>query len=80
MEEYRNIIVVIDRLLTIIPATEVKLINELVKYKDGRSNQAPEALYCKENWIPAVNILQRNITELDTEWKKTVHKIFINAE
>ena len=77
---YKSIIVVIDRLLTIIPSTENVLVKELVDYKKSLWNQAPETLYYKENWIPAGNILQRNITDLDTEWKKTVHKIYSNAE
>ena len=78
--EGRDIIVVIGRLLTIIPATEVNLVNELVEYKESLWNQAPEVRCCRENWIPAGNILQRNITNFDSEWKQTVHKIFCNAE
>ena len=78
--EDRDIIVVIGRLLTIIPSTENGLVKELVDYKKSLWNQAPEALCCRENWIPAGNILQRHITNYDSEWKQTVHKIFINAE
>jgi hypothetical protein len=77
---YRNIIVVIDRLLTIIPSTENVLVKELVDYKKSIWNQAPETLYYKENWIPVGNILQRNITNFDSEWKQIVHKIFINVD
>jgi hypothetical protein len=78
--EGRNIIVVIDRLLTIIPSTENVLVKQLVDYKESLWNQAPEVLCCRESWIPAAMILQRNITDLDTEWKQTVNNIFINAE
>ena len=78
--EGRNIIVVIDRLLTIIPSTENVLVKQLVDYKESLWNQAPEVLCCRENWIPAAMILQRNITDLDAEWKQTVNNIFINAE
>jgi len=78
--EGRDIIVVIDRLLTIIPSTENVLVKELVDYKESLWNQAPEVRCCRENWIPAGNIIQRNITYFDTEWKQTVHKIFCNTE
>ena len=78
--EGRDITVVIDRLLTIIPSTENVLVKELVEYKESLWNQAPEVLCCRKTWIPAGNILQRNITNFDSEWKQTVNKIFINAE
>lgn len=78
--EGRDIIIVIDRLLTIIPSTENVLVKELVDYKESLWNQAPELHYCKETWAPAGKILQRNITNFDSEWKKTVNKIYNNVE
>jgi hypothetical protein len=77
---WRCIVTVINRLLTIIPLSETTLRNELIKYKDPLWNQAPELLSSGQFWIPAGQILERNITEFDEPWKTTVLNVFNGAE
>ena len=76
----RNVITVIDRLLTIIPESETNLKNELIDFKDPLWNQAPELLSSARFWIPAGQILGRNITVFDEPWKKKVLNVFNGAE
>jgi len=76
----RNVITVIDSLLTIIPESETVLRNKLIKYKDPLWNQAPELLSNARFWIPAGQILGRNIPDIDEPWKKKVLNVFNGAE
>jgi len=66
----RPVDITIKKLLQIIPKTETSLINEIEAYKNSLWNQAPEAMYFRENWVPLQNILNRNILEIDCNWKK----------
>jgi hypothetical protein len=76
----RCVVTVINRLLTIIPLSETTLRNELINYKEPLWNQAPELLSSGQFWIPAGQILERNITEFDEPWKTTVLNVFNNTE
>jgi hypothetical protein len=66
----RRVDITIKNLLQIIPKTETSLINEIETYKNSLWNQAPEAMYFRENWEPLQDILNRNILEIDCNWKK----------
>jgi hypothetical protein len=75
----RSVINVIDQLLDVIPMDEVKLIEELNKYKNSLWNRAPETLYTNHCWIPLQKILQKRITTIDCEWKEKILQIFNNT-
>jgi hypothetical protein len=72
----RPVDITIKKLLQIIPKTETSLINEIESYKNSLWNQAPEAMYFRENWVPLQNILNRNILEIDCNWKKKNKTLF----
>jgi len=72
----RNICVVIEEILKIIPSTQIKRINEIKTYEAGLWNQPPENLTGSHCWVPFQNILSENITTFDEEWKQKLIKIF----
>ena len=76
----RNILNVLDKMLVIIPKEQTELLNELNKYKGSLWNQAPEALCASYNWEPVQHILNNNITNIDTNWKLQLLKIFNDTE
>lgn len=75
MSKPRNVELVIERLLTFIPSTEERLINELVHYRDSLWNQAPEVLDSKYAWAPLISILMNNIPVVDCDWKEKLSNI-----
>jgi len=74
----RNVVTIIDQLLKYIPDDEYDLINEITDYGSSLWNQAPEALYTKDCWIPLMNILSKNIRHIDQDWKISLVKIVNN--
>ena len=80
-EEYegRCVVQIIGNIIKVIPKEEDILINELEEYGKSCWNKAPEVrrnAYC---WNSLQRILQKYITEIDTEWKKNVVNIFNNT-
>lgn len=74
----RSVLAVICQLIEVIPKNEAKLIQDLDEYANGLWNIAPELLETAVYWRPLANILGKHITEIDTEWKKTLVKIHNN--
>jgi len=75
-KEPRCITKVIDEMLNVIPKSEKTVVSELTNYKDSLWNKAPEVLQGNECWIPLQNILSKNITNIDTQWKEYLVRIF----
>jgi len=80
MSDRRNIITVINQLLTVIPAEEEQeLSNKLIVYRNSLWNQAPERLTDSDIWLPVQHILSIHILEIETPWKEYAFKIFNNT-
>jgi hypothetical protein len=76
--EDRSVVDIIVQLLKIIPDNEEKLIKEIKEYSDTLWNQAPELLTRGHCWVPLQQIMNDNITEIDTDWKKKTFMLFNN--
>jgi hypothetical protein len=76
----RNVSDVIDKILEIIPSTEIILIDQLTEYNKSLWNQSPESLLSKENWVPFMNILNKNIPRINSDWKVKLVNIINNTE
>jgi len=76
----RNVSDVIDKILEIIPSTEIVLIDQLTEYNKSLWNQSPESLLSKENWVPFMNILNKNIPRINSDWKVKLVNIINNTE
>ena len=70
----RNLSVVIDRLLAVIPETEKQVRAGLEDVKSSYAYTAPE--HHVELWRDAMYILSAGLGEPDTDWKKEVSDIF----
>lgn len=71
-----SIVDVINKILKIIPETEVDFINSLKNYGDGLWNIAPELLGNKEYFVRVASILNLFVGPLDEPWKISVKKIY----
>jgi len=80
MTEPRDVTKIVAQILEIIPESETELIEQLKKHMTSIWNIAPEEMFTSRQWIPVGQILTNNIRELDEEWKKKVHKIFIGEQ
>jgi len=69
MAKHRKVNDVINQILQFIPESETVLIAEITNYRDSLWNQAPEALYTSELWLPLIQILNNNILQINSEWK-----------
>jgi hypothetical protein len=70
---------VIPQLCKIIPKTETDLIERLVAYNDSLWNVAPELRNSGHYWRPLEKILNSHITDIDTEWKQELVRVFNNT-
>jgi hypothetical protein len=64
------------KLLKIIPDEELVLRNEIITYIGILWNQSPEALKTEYCWMPLQLIMNRNVKDIDTEWKREILKIY----
>ena len=71
----RNVIVVINQLLNIIPVEEENIRQSLTTYRDSLWNQAPEATHTYECWQPLMYILNQLVTDINTDWKRNMVNI-----
>jgi hypothetical protein len=69
MAKHRSVNDVINQILRVIPNSETQLIAEITNYSDSLWNQAPEALYTRQLWLPLIQILNDNIPQINSEWK-----------
>jgi len=82
----RDILIVYEQIVTVIPETEYELINELENFVKSLCNIAPEIRYTREVYIPFCNILQKhipmivNLNNNDEKWKFEVRDIFSNKK
>ena len=67
---------IIDKILTCIPSAEEQLLSEILTYKNSLWNKAPELLRTSEWWAPLQIILNKNIHEIDADWKNNVLRIY----
>jgi hypothetical protein len=72
----RDINIVIPQMLQIIPTDEHHLRIQLKAYEISLFNQSPEARRTAYVWLPLQNILQKNITAFDAEWKLQLLALF----
>jgi hypothetical protein len=77
--ECRCVVQIIGDIIKVIPKEENKLINELEEYGNSCWNKAPEVRRSGYCWNPLQQILQKYITQIDTEWKKNIVNIFNNT-
>jgi hypothetical protein len=75
MTTARDVTVVINQLLNIIPMEERDIRNRLTVYHDSLWNQAPEARRTYDCWQPLMIILNELIPNIDTEWKRNMLNI-----
>jgi hypothetical protein len=64
------------KLLKIVPDDEVSLRDEIIAYTGTLWNQSPEALKTEYCWMPLQLIMNRNVKDFDSEWKRELLKIF----
>jgi len=76
MSNPRSAVDVMDEILRVVPDSETTLITEITKYKETLWNQSPEALKTAYCWKPFQSIMNRNVKNIDTEWKRDLLKIF----
>lgn len=69
---------IIDKILGYIPITEAELRDEILTYQNSLWNKAPELLRTSECWTPLQIILNKNIQEINTDWKSNVLRIYNN--
>jgi hypothetical protein len=67
MNKPRNVVTVIDKLLKHIPSDEYDLIHEITEYGSTKA--------C---WMPLMHILNKNIQDIDQDWKISLVKIVNN--
>jgi hypothetical protein len=78
MNNPRDVAVVCEQILNIIPNSEIELRNELREFHDSLWNKAPEIRRGSELWKPFGNILSSNIHVIDEDWKQQILKVFNN--
>ena len=67
---------IIDKILNCIPTAEEQLRVEILTYQNSLWNKAPELLRTSECWAPLQIILNKNIQEIDADWKNNVLRIY----
>jgi hypothetical protein len=72
----RNVGVVIDQMLEVIPDEESVLRTDIINYGQSLWNVAPEMLSKGEYFIGVQRILTTSIGPIDKPWKREVQKIF----
>uniref|UniRef100_A0A6C0JGB8 Uncharacterized protein n=1 Tax=viral metagenome TaxID=1070528 RepID=A0A6C0JGB8_9ZZZZ len=77
---YRDVTCVIEKVLEIIPSDEVTIIDQLINYKSSLWNKAPEVLCTNECWGPLIEILNKNVTRINADWKVKLINIINNTE
>jgi hypothetical protein len=75
----RDVTVVINQLLNIIPNEENDIRQALITYSDSLWNQAPEARRTRVSWQPLMIILNNYIHIIDTDWKRNMVNIVNNG-
>jgi len=67
---------IIDKILNCIPTVEEQLRVEIITYQNSLWNKAPELLRTSECWAPLQIILNKNIQEIDADWKNNLLRIY----
>lgn len=67
---------IIDKILNCIPTVEEQLRIEILTYQNSLWNKAPELLRTSECRAPLQIILNKNIQEIDADWKNNVLRIY----
>ena len=78
MNTPRDVAVVCEQILKMVPISEIKLRNELQEFHDNLWNKAPEIRRSSELWKPFGNILSLNIATIDEDWKQQILRLFNN--
>ena len=72
----RQIDDILAQIIAVIPEDETEIIKNIKRYDKDLWNRAPELRNNGVFWIALQNVLQENITDIDTPWKQQVVKIF----
>jgi len=67
---------IIDKILNCIPTVEEQLRVEILTYQNSLWNKEPELLRTSECWAPLQIILNKNIQEIDADWKNNLLRIY----
>jgi hypothetical protein len=76
IREPRDVVIICQKIIDIVPESEVDLLNKLTEFKDSLWNQAPELRRDAIFWKPLGNILNQNIDSFHEEWQKKILKLF----
>jgi len=76
--EPRDVYEICNKIMDIIPDSEVELLYQLRKFNDGLWNQAPELRKSALFWKPLGNILNQNINSIEEDWQKKILKLYNN--
>ena len=76
----RDVTDIINKMFQIIPESETDLRGDLHSYYATLWNKAPEILSSYVSWKPLEKILNKNITAIDTDWKKKILQLFNNID
>ena len=76
--EGRNVKDIIPLMLQIIPDEEIELKKEIIVYNNKLRYKSPELLKSVDTWLPLQQILERNIWNIDNEWKIRLRVLFNN--
>jgi hypothetical protein len=71
----RDVYVVIDQILVLIPKEEEKLIQSLKNYLENLLFKPPEYFFTYQAWIPFANILNKNIPNIKEDWQIKIRDI-----
>ena len=72
----RQIDDILAQIIAVIPEDETEIIKNIKRYDKDLWNRAHELRNNGVFWIALQNVLQENITDIDTPWKQQVVKIF----
>jgi len=75
-DEPRSVANIIERIIPVIPDNEKNVREDIKKFYETLWNKAPEILKSKELWLELHYILVKNVTELETPWKKEIIDIY----
>jgi len=74
--EPRDIAEITEKILDMIPDSEVELIYQVRKFHDSLWNKALELRKSAVFWKHFANILNKNIDSFDEEWQKKILQLF----
>jgi DNA-directed RNA polymerase alpha subunit len=69
---------VLNKILEVIPISETKLLEDLKIFKKSLWYHAPELRRASECWVPFIQVLNKNIPNIEEEWQINIREILEN--